>query len=171
MSGFKGFFTGLTIFNQEKRNTLTGSGYENVGKSINEYTDLATNVDNFNYKSNSTSVNPFNQTNFNNGRADYLNSVYAKVRAAGAKVYMSFAPVNKDACSETAKNPATHEAYIKKINEMLDITVISDPADYMLEEKWFNNSDSHPGIEGSKMRTAQLIADLKAQLALEAGSQ
>ena len=81
---------------------------------------------------------------------------------------MSFAPINKDACNATSKKPETHTAYLNKIKSSLHITVISDPADYMLEQKYFYNSDYHPGVTGRAIRTERLIADLKAQLAKEA---
>ena len=171
MSRVKGFFTGLTVYNQQKRNKIEGSSYEKVGDSINEYTDYTKNVDNPNYKSATKNSNPYDLNVITDVRAEYLNSVYDKVTATGARLYRSFSPVNYDACSSTAKDPQTHAAFIAKIESMLHITVISNPANYMLEQKYFNNSDAHPGIEGSKIRTAQLIADVKAQLALEAAAQ
>ena len=171
MSEVKGFFTGLTVFNQEKRNNRVGSDYENVGKSINEYTDLTSNVDNFEYMSTAKNNNPFNTAIFNDARVTYLNYVYDKVAATGAKVYRSFAPINIDSCNNDSKDPAKQAAFVKAIEDNLHITVISNPADYMFEQKYFNNSDYHPGITGSKMRTAQLIADVKAQLLCEAASQ
>ena len=79
-------------------------------------------------------------------------------------MYLSFAPINEDACLATAKDPETHRQYLEFIAANLDYKCISSPAQYFFERQFFNNSDYHLGITGAAMRTSYLIADLKAEL-------
>ena len=167
MSEYKGFFSGLTVFNQEKRNNSKGIPYERISENINEYTDLTSTVDKPDYQSQSTTMNPYDPNAITPERIENLNEIYDSIKARGARVYMSWAPINKDACRAEALTESRHISFVKKVSESLHCTVISKPGDYMFEKKYFYNSDYHPGPTGARMRTAQLIADLKAQLGLE----
>ena len=100
--------------------------------------------------------------------AKRLNAAYDAVRATGAKVYISFAPVNLNSLSKTARTQDHQLAYQKHFEERLDAPVISNFSDYILAGKYFYNSDYHPSTEGAILRTKKLVADLKAQLAKEA---
>lgn len=100
--------------------------------------------------------------------AERLNAAYDAIRATGAKVYISFAPVNLNSLSPVARTEAHQTAYQKHFEEMLDAPVISNFSDYILQGKYFYNSDYHPSTEGAILRTKKLVADLKAQLAKEA---
>ena len=46
-------------------------------------------------------------------------------------------------------------------------TVISNVADYLMDSKYFFNTDFHLNTEGAKVRTDLLIRDIRAQLAKE----
>ena len=100
--------------------------------------------------------------------AKRLNTAYDAIRATGAKVYVSFAPVNLNSLSAVARTQAHQMAYQKHFEEVLDAPVISNFSDYILAGKYFYNSDYHPSTEGAILRTKKLAADLKAQLAKEA---
>ena len=167
MSRYSGFFSSLSVLNQEKRNTSKGVSYEEKGVYINEFTDLTTNKDNPSFQSDLNGLHPFNPTMITEKRAASLNAVYSKVKNTGAKMYLSWAPINITACREEAKSLETHKKFLDKVTNMLDCTVISKPIDYMLENKYFNDSNYHPGPTGAKIRTERLVSDLKAQLTLE----
>ena len=167
MSEYTGFFSELTVFNQEKRNTSKGVSYEEKGNDINEFTDLASNKDNPSFQSNIDNLFPFNPAMITEKRAKVMNAAYERVRNTGAKMYLSWAPINIDSCRDEAKSIETHKKFIEKVNKLINCTVISDPIDYMLENKYFNDTNYHPGPTGAKIRTERLIADLKAQLSLE----
>ena len=167
MTNYPGFFSALSVFNQEKRNTSSGVSYDQIGKDINEYTDLASNKDNPNFQSDLSELYPYNSAMITTARANALNSIYRKVRDTGAKMYLSWAPINADSCREEAKSAEFHEKFLKKVSEYLDVTVISDPMDYLLENRYFNDSNYHPGPTGAKIRTDRLTADIKAQLEKE----
>jgi hypothetical protein len=170
MSEYTGFFSALTVMNQEKRNTSAGVSYAEKGSAINEFTDLTTNKENPTYQSTLNGLFPFNPKMITAKRAAVMSAAYEKVRATGAKMYLSWAPINIASCCDEAKSEEVHREFVEKISEMTNCTVISDPGDYLLENQYFNDSNYHPGPTGAKIRTEQLISDLKAQLARESVS-
>lgn len=100
--------------------------------------------------------------------AKRLRAAYEQFRQCGASLYLSFAPSNRNAFSPSALTQQHHLNYETMMERGLKITRISKLEDYILEGKYFYNSNYHPGTEGAKIRTRQLAADLKAQLAKEA---
>ena len=125
MRNYTKFFDALTQFNQEKRNSGKGKSYETLSTSINEYTDLTNLKDNFDYTTTSSSkANPYSVNLLTADRINKMNALYDKIHATGAKVYMSFAPINRDNCTDVSKKETTHAAFVKKIDDNLHVTVI-----------------------------------------------
>ncbi len=171
MRQYTKFFTSLSQFNVEVRGTSKGKSYESWSKFLNEYTDMTTNKDanlnNPGYLDGSSKGNPFNANNINDTRVGRLNKLCERVRAQGAEIYMSWAPVNKNYLNDTALNASTQKTFEDRMASKIDYEVISKLSDYIIEGKYFNNSNYHPGPIGASMRTKVLIRDLKAQLAKE----
>ena len=170
MRQYTKFFTSLSQFNVEVRGTSKGKSYESWSKFLNEYSDMTTNRDaNLNNPGylDGGKNNPFNANNINDTRTGRMNKLCARVRATGAEMYMSWAPVNKNYCQDIALKESTQNAFEDKMAAMIDYEVISKLADYIIEGKYFNNSNYHPGPTGASMRTKTLIRDLKAQLTKE----
>lgn len=97
-----------------------------------------------------------------------LAAAYEQFRQCGASLYLSFAPCNRNAFVPSALTQAHHTNYEQMLERGLKITRISNLEDYILEGKYFYNSNYHPGTEGAKLRTRRLAADLLAQLEKEA---
>ncbi len=167
MTGYKGFFDSLYEFNQSTRKGQPERTYEYWTSFINEYTDMSGNVENPGYVSASKNLNPFNLGNVTDARAERLNARYDAISERGAKVYLSFAPINEDACIAAALSRSEQDAFVSLLSSKLHCAVISHPSDYLLDQSLFNNSDYHPGPTGAAMRTERLIRDLKAQLERE----
>ena len=171
MRPYTKFFTSLSQFNVEVRGTSAGKSYESWSKFLNEYTDMTTNKDanlnNPDYLDGSSKGNPFNANNINDTRVGRLNKLCQRVRAQGAEIYMSWAPVNKNYLNDTALKESTQTAFVDRMASKIDYEVISKLSDYIIEGKYFNNSNYHPGPTGASMRTKTLIRDLKAQLTKE----
>ena len=171
MRQYTKFFTSLSQFNVEVRGTSAGKSYESWSKFLNEYTDMTTNKDanlnNPGYLDGSSTGNPFNANNINDTRVGRLNKLCQRVRAQGAEIYMSWAPVNKNYLNDTALKESTQKAFEDKMASKIDYAVISKLSDYIIEGMYFNNSNYHPGPIGASMRTKTLIRDLKAQLTKE----
>lgn len=96
-----------------------------------------------------------------------LNRALDLVAAAGGKCYLSFAVMNYDAATTSAQSDATQTTFAASAARYIHATVISDPGDYMLDTKYFYNSNYHPTTEGARVRTDILIRDIKTQLAKE----
>lgn len=166
MRKYKGFFDGLKVFNQEKRNSSKGVSYEKYGGSINKMTDLTTNKDEPNFAPSGTS-NPYNAKSVNATIIANINAINARYNERGTTMYYSFAPIDMAILHENSLKKENQDAYVARLREVLDYEVISHPSDYYYEHKYFYNSTYHPGITGRTMRTTALIADLKAQLIKE----
>jgi len=109
----------------------------------------------------------FRTSLLNERGAARLNAAYAGLHARGAKVYFSFAPINRNALSAEAATVAYQNAYVEHLRNMLDVPVIGSVSDYILEGKYFYNSDYHTGDRGAEIRTKQLALDLLEQLKQE----
>lgn len=167
MTEFYGFFDAIAEFNQTVRNTMEDSNYEAWKDNYNEYGDLSNPKDKFDYKSQSSSSKVYNVSQLTDARVARLNELNSRLGKIGVTLYMSFAPVSLQSCNSSYTTDANMRSYVAALEEKLDYDVISDPADYLLDQKYFYNSDYHPGKTGATMRTERLIADLKAKLIAE----
>ena len=163
---YKGFFDGMRVFNQEKRNKSVGVSYEKYGGSINKMTDLTTNQDAPNFDT-TPSSNPYNKNSVNATIIQNINAINKKYNERGTTMYYSFAPIDKGYLNDNALKKENQDAYVARLAEVLDYEIISHPSNYYYDHQYFYNSTYHPGITGRTMRTTALIADLKAQLIKE----
>lgn len=93
-----------------------------------------------------------------------LAGIYGKFEERGAKVYLSFAPVNRNCSQETEidEKAAEFEETLISMMEPYGYTVISAAADYLYPGRYFYDADYHLNELGVLLRTKQLIADMKA---------
>ena len=94
---------------------------------------------------------------------DRLADYYGRLRAAGAEVYLSYAPINALCCEE----PGQIEAFAARWEQGMLIRgyeTISDLNDYVMEAKYFHDSDYHLTTAGATLRTQQLLQDLQTVL-------
>lgn len=97
---------------------------------------------------------------------DPVNIMYERFLEKGIKVYVTYAPRNRYAVSKesTQKARAQLDRYLRK---ELIVPVISDIEKSLFPGTYLYGTDNHLSTEGVLLRTADIIADLKAQLALE----
>lgn len=100
---------------------------------------------------------------------DNLNRAIDWVLDKGCKVYISFPSIRKDIIPkerrEEAHLQAFREAVVKRFPKAV---VISDPGDYIMEQKDFYNTCYHLTTAASLVRTELLAEDILAQLEKEA---
>lgn len=167
MTKYVGFLNSLYDLNVA-RGTHEGRSYESWVDFIDEYGDMTTNKDAPNYQTVSPgAANPFGANIATEARAARFNALYARIKAQGAELYMSWAPVNKAYLNSTALSESTQKAFVEKWQSVLDYKIISDVSTFILEQHYMNGADYHPGVTGAGIRTERLIADLKAQLISE----
>lgn len=98
---------------------------------------------------------------------DKLCDYYNKIESRGAKVLVSYAPVNISARGGTLYGEGIE--YAQKFESEMQkrgYDVISNVTDYMFKGRYFYDSDYHLNGYGAILRTEQLIKDLKASGAL-----
>lgn len=93
-----------------------------------------------------------------------LAGYYAAAEDAGAKVYITYAPVNSSAQTAVSVEEAGESfgARFKQLLAPYGYAPISDYRDYIYSGRYFYDSDYHLNDYGAIMRTVQLIKDLQA---------
>lgn len=98
--------------------------------------------------------------------SDFLTAInsYAKTaKSQGAEVLFSYAPMNRKAFSFAHWSL---EEYDEKLRDELALSFISDPAEALMEENYFYDSNFHLNEAGMKEHTLRLISDLKNEWGL-----
>lgn len=90
---------------------------------------------------------------------DRVNKLNAYVKERGATLLVAAYPI---AWHENAPSKAEYAEFEKELKKRLDCEVISDYTQYCFEPKYFFNTYLHLTDEGAKLRTEQLIADIRS---------
>jgi len=92
---------------------------------------------------------------------------YDKISSRGARVFISYAPINVRALSEEYVAAEEWKDFSSRLAFYLGArgySVISDIEDYILNGKYFYDTDYHLNDTGAALRTNMLIDDLKRVL-------
>jgi len=95
---------------------------------------------------------------------DAYAEVFSSIAARGGTCLFSFPPVS-DGNASKDRLRSDYDSFTQKVEQSfagLPCTVISDAADYIFPASVFYDSRYHMTLEGAKLRTQQLIADLDA---------
>lgn len=154
-------FSSFAEYNQT-RQYMPDTSYEDHWDGVNEYGDC----DFFKYGQYDGFVGGQGMFNFNSDliKTDALNTVYDRITAQGAYVWLTFAPVNEGAVLPPSRNRKMQESYMDFIREKLHVTVISDVADQIWNGKYMFDTNLHLSTEGAKLRTDMLADDFMRQL-------
>jgi len=97
-----------------------------------------------------------------------MNKAIDMVLAKGGKVYISFAATMKQWVNKASQNPNVQNAFKNAVvRRFPKAAVISDPGTYILDQKYFYNSQYHLSGTSSVYRAQLLAQDILAQLAKE----
>ena len=94
------------------------------------------------------------------GFVAYVNGCAGELERRGAKLMYSFPPMNASAFS----GERDERSFQLAVADLFDCPVISDVADYIMEEGWFYDSNFHLNSAGMTVRTVQLVNDIKNEL-------
>lgn len=94
--------------------------------------------------------------------AQQVNDYCEAAQAAGARVWMSFSPVNRSALTGDAENAV--RSYFRLCNDTFLCPIISDPNTYVMDSGWFYDSNFHLNTAGAVVRTCALAEDILARL-------
>lgn len=106
---------------------------------------------------------------YNKLNHENLNEIYKIYRAKGAKLYMSFGTYDKARLHKSATTQSEYDRFTDSCADKLDYPVISNVGTYVMEHKYFFDSEWHLNDEGAQIRTQNLAEDIKAQLEKERG--
>ena len=166
LSETKMLFDHFTEFNQRRAQEEQTYTYQDYNPNYNEYGDYALERTT-GEKRTSDIVDYFRPDYVNKRTVARLNEKYDRIAQKGATVFVSFAPINKDAIPEDERTARSWEQFERNINNGVDsrFRVISSVEDYMMDEIYFYDTDYHLTDEGAAIRTQRLINDIKAALA------
>ena len=94
--------------------------------------------------------------------AEQVNAYCAAAREKGAKVVLSFSPMNRSAMVDRSED--TLNGFFELCNQTFDCPVISDPGDYVLPSGWFYDTNFHLNEAGADLRTYMLAEELLVYL-------
>lgn len=94
--------------------------------------------------------------------AEHVRSFCQQAERKGARVLLSFCPMNRSAMTDTEEQ--TILDYFNRCLTAFGCRAISDPRDYILDSGWFYDTNFHLNTPGAQVRTGQLAADLLAEL-------
>ena len=96
---------------------------------------------------------------------EYVNEYVAYAEEKGAKVYLSFCPMNELALPMDI-TLATLEHYTSYLNEKFDCEVLGDPNNMIYPSGYFYDSNFHLNSAGATIHTRQLAIDIAPLLGL-----
>ncbi len=112
---------------------------------------------------------PTQSFNYTKLQYENLNEIYKVYKTKGAKLYMSFGTYDKARLHKSAAAQSEYDKFTQDCADKLDYPVISNVGTYIMEHKYFFDSEWHLNDEGAQIRTQNLAEDIKAQLEKERG--
>ena len=94
-----------------------------------------------------------------------MNRAMDACRAAGAEIFISFPPTNKNCLSAASATEEYRKAFESEIEARLHARVISHISDYLVPGSWCFDSDYHLTTEATKWRTEKLAGDINRAVA------
>lgn len=94
--------------------------------------------------------------------AEQVAELCAAAQRKGARVVLSFSPVNRPALADDSEEAVG--AFFDVCNQSFACPAISDPNDYILDSGWFYDNNFHLNSAGAEVRTLLLAEDLLAFL-------
>ena len=168
MSGVKQAFDSFASFNTVRKNFPYGN-YTDCLDTYNEYGDfIGKHPDGGEDKPIGSEPYTFIVDKISRGTLLELCKKYHNISEKGAEVLFSFAPINYHGLPWEDVDREIWYEYQSLCEQNLGMyggyRVISSVKDYVMEGRYFYDSDYHLGEGGAALRTARLIEDLKRHL-------
>ena len=97
---------------------------------------------------------------------EYLNKYIKFAKGKGASVYFNFPPMNRQGVMQYGDDNAIYEFY-NCLVQAFDCEIIGNVNNYILDEKYFYDSNFHLNDSGVMIRTALLAEDIKRALDID----
>lgn len=166
ISHFDKVFSSFSSFNNSRQKMQWGKTYDYYDPNYSNDGDLILNRPNYgeDYVTWVNGILDFSRNCHNTENVSNFNREVALLREKGAECLLSYCPININALTENSKTKDYQKKYQESAAKKYDSIIISDLTNYIMSGKHFYNTDMHPNTEGTKIRTAQLAADIKAYL-------
>lgn len=92
-----------------------------------------------------------------------MRTVYSAIEAKGAKVYLSYPPLNENYIGNSSRDPEVRQGYIDRLKSV-GYTVIGTPDDFFYDGSYFHDTEFHLVTVGAQMHTDKMVAMLKEQM-------
>lgn len=140
---------------------LQSKPYQLESTGMNKYGDLS----NVRDKPRQDSFGAANVTfNYNILGYGNLNRVNKQITAKGGVLLMSFGTFDKSRMNPGSTTQAEYDKFTQDCRNKLDYPVISNVGTYIMEHKYFFDSEWHCTNEGAAIRTANLTMDIRRYL-------
>lgn len=164
-----GFWTQLGFYDQSKiSGGMTPGDYEDTTGHYNAYGDISFARENAKGDIGfSEGVYTYHPEYGDDSSLAALCSCYDAIRAQGAEVYFSYAPMNYSNLTKEDRSASLWQKFAAIYEPALKArgyACISEVAKYLYPGRYFYDSDYHLTTAGAELRTLALIADLKKAL-------
>ena len=95
---------------------------------------------------------------------DYVNKYISKLEKKGASVYFNYSPNNRMALRSSMTACKSFET---KLSESLNCELLGNIEDYMIDERYFYDTNFHLNSAGAIYFSNQLVLDIKSALDME----
>ena len=137
--------------------------------SLNEWGDICVDLPN-NIMNNGYDANLEVYTDerlLNEEFIDYVNDYTSYAKLRGAEVYFNYSPVN---VLSVKSSKAARAAFEEQLSEMLKCELLGTIEDYMIDERYFYDTNFHLNSAGAVYFSDQLTLTLKELLGMEVSS-
>lgn len=168
-SQYTGFFNALNQYLSQRisRKDLT---YESRSYKLDEYGDCSVARKNYNsdgYRNGANGTFYFKKDTIPSEFAENFNRILSIASSRNIPAYLSFPPYNINACDPNTLNDASYDEYMADMEKTINATLVSDVRDYIIEGKYFYNTDYHLMEEGAKHHTEVTVRDIMTALDAE----
>lgn len=160
------FFGALSQYCSQ-RSSRGEKTYESRSWNIDKYGDCSISRKNYNsdsYRNGANGTFYFKKDTIPEEFSANLNRILGIAKDRGIPSYLSFPPYNKNACDPSTLNDEGFEEYMTDMENVVDAILVSDVRNYIIEGKYFFNTDYHLMEEGARMHTEQTVADIMTAL-------
>ena len=142
----------LALYSSGTGNQDTGGVYSR--NAFNEYGDICVPRDGSLY----TFESPVLPPNIGDTTVNRINKLNEYITSRGATLLIAAYPIGN---GELTADPQDFVVFQEILKDRLDCPVISNFTDYMYDYGYFYNTNLHLNSQGAKLRTKQLIKDIK----------
>jgi hypothetical protein len=135
-------FSSFSSFNSSRQSRSINTYEQYSSETVNMYGDFIANKVGQVYTP-SVKSKDYSVSLITSSYNKYLNRALDLVKAAGGKCYLSFATMNYESANDKSRTTEYQELYMNAAKTNVHATVISVPGDYLMESKYFYNSDYH----------------------------